>query len=173
MEKSYDEWNHRPELICAQAHTHYYNNSLSLMKHITCYRLLALVLATLFFLPATTQELPIDSDLRYGTLPGGMTYYIRHNAEPQGKAEFWMAYHVGSVQEEESERGLAHFLEHMAFNGTVHFDAGEMIHYLTANGISFGKDINASTSFEQTIYHISQVPTGRPALLDPRRADDS
>lgn len=136
------------------------------MKHITCYRLLALVLATLFFLPATTQELPIDSDLRYGTLPGGMTYYIRHNAEPQGKAEFWMAYHVGSVQEEESERGLAHFLEHMAFNGTVHFDAGEMIHYLTANGISFGKDINASTSFEQTIYHISQVPTGRPALLD-------
>lgn len=112
------------------------------------------------------QQLPIDSDLRYGTLPNGMTYYIRHNAQPQGKAEFWLAHKVGSVLEEDNERGLAHFLEHLAFNGTTHFDSYDMVQYLTGYGITFGKDINASTGFDQTLYHISQVPTARQALLD-------
>ena len=129
-------------------------------------RLLQFALLALLALSAVAQYLPIDSAIHLGTLPNGMTYYIRHCSEPAGRAECFLVHKVGSIMEEDSQRGLAHFLEHMAFNGTEHFPEISMIDYLTASGMTYGGDINASTSFDQTIYHISNISTGRPALID-------
>ena len=88
-----------------------------------------------------------------------MTYYIRHNAEPKGLANFYIAQKVGSVQEEDSQRGLAHFLEHMAFNGSKHFPAdGQLIKYCESIGVKFGQNLNAYTSTDETVYNIDDVP---------------
>lgn len=112
------------------------------------------------------KQFPIDKNVKYGVLPNGMTYYIRHNAEPKNRAEFHIAQKVGSVLEEENQRGLAHFLEHMAFNGTTHYPGKSMLEYLQNNGMTFGGDINAYTGFDKTVYRVSNVPTEREALLD-------
>lgn len=113
-----------------------------------------------------TQQLPIDTQVRYGVLDNGLTYYIRHNETPKNRAEFHIAQSVGSILEEESQRGLAHFLEHMAFNGLEHFPGKTMLNYLEHNGIKFGTDINAYTGFDETVYRISNVPTTNPGLVD-------
>lgn len=115
---------------------------------------------------AYAQVLPIDSAVCYGKLDNGLTYYIRHNERPKGYAEFYIVQRVGSILEEEEQRGLAHFLEHMAFNGTKNFPKKRLIEYLEENGVKFGTDINAYTAFEQTVYNISNVPTERKGLLD-------
>ncbi len=112
------------------------------------------------------QQLPIDPNVRYGVLDNGLTYYVRHNAEPKNRAEFHIAQKVGSILENEDQRGLAHFLEHMAFNGTEHFPGKNMLNYLENNGIKFGVDINAYTGFDQTVYRISNVPTQNQGLVD-------
>ena len=112
------------------------------------------------------QQLPIDPELRHGTLPNGLTYYIRHNATPASRAEFWLIHKVGSVMEEEDERGLAHFLEHMAFTGTKNFSDYQLFGYLTSYGLAFGTDVNATTSYDDTQYYISNVPTMRQSMLD-------
>ena len=113
-----------------------------------------------------TQQLPIDTQVRYGVLDNGLTYYIRHNETPKNRAEFHIAQSVGSILEEENQRGLAHFLEHMAFNGLEHFPGKTMLNYLEHNGIKFGTDINAYTGFDETVYRISNVPTTNPGLVD-------
>ncbi len=115
---------------------------------------------------AAAQELPVDPALRLGVLPNGMTYYIRANQTPAGRADFWLIHKVGSVMEEEGERGLAHFLEHMAFTGTKNFSDRELYGYLTQNGLAFGTDVNATTSYDDTQYYISNVPTRRQTMLD-------
>lgn len=115
---------------------------------------------------AAGQELPVDTALRLGVLPNGLTYYIRHNAMPAGRADFWLVHKVGSVMEEEDERGLAHFLEHMAFTGTKNFSEGALYDYLTRNGLAFGSDVNATTSYDDTQYYVSNVPTRRQTMLD-------
>ena len=112
------------------------------------------------------QTLPMDAEVRHGKLDNGLTYYIRHNAQPKQKAEFYIVQRVGSILEEEHQRGLAHFLEHMAFNGTEHFPGKRLIDYLEENGVKFGSDINAYTSFDHTVYSISNVPTSRVGLVD-------
>ena len=112
------------------------------------------------------QPLPIDSMVRYGVLDNGLTYYVRHNETPKQRVEFHIAQKVGSVLEEENQRGLAHFLEHMAFNGLEHFPGKTMLNYLEENGIQFGSDINAYTGFDQTVYRISNVPSDRSGLVD-------
>ncbi len=112
------------------------------------------------------QQLPIDPNVRYGVLDNGLTYYVRHNAEPKNRAEFHIAQKVGSILENEDQRGLAHFLEHMAFNGTEHFPGKSMLNYLENNGIKFGVDINAYTSFDKTVYRLSNVPTQNQGLVD-------
>ena len=133
--------------------------------------LLAAVVA--FVMPAVAQEqnpmeqpLPIDQQVRYGVLDNGLTYYIRHNETPKNRAEFHIAQRVGSVLEEENQRGLAHFLEHMAFNGTGKFPGKNMLNYLEQNGIKFGVDINAYTGLDETVYRVSNVPTTNPGLVD-------
>ena len=115
---------------------------------------------------AAEQALPVDPELRVGRLDNGMTYYIRHNEQPKGRAEFWLVQNTGSLVEEENERGLAHFIEHIAFQGTRNFPNIDMVDILQNNGVSYGRDINASTGFDDTRFQISNVPTERVELLD-------
>lgn len=110
--------------------------------------------------------LPTDTAVRIGTLPNGLTYYVRHNNYPQGQANFYIAQKVGSIQEDENQRGLAHFLEHMCFNGTTHFPGNQLIKYLESIGVKFGTNLNAYTSFDQTVYNIDNVPLKVPGVLD-------
>lgn len=112
------------------------------------------------------QELPYDPELRKGVLDNGMTYYIRHNDKPAGQAEFWIMHNVGAVQEEDSQQGLAHFLEHMAFNGTKNFPDKNLINWLESIGVKFGNDLNAFTSQEFTCYEMSNVPLVRESIID-------
>ncbi len=104
------------------------------------------------------QQLPMDTAIRYGKLPNGLTYYIRHNSLPENRADFYIAQKVGSVQEDDNQRGLAHFLEHMCFNGTDHFPGDRVIKYLEGIGVQFGQELNAYTSTDETVYNIDNVP---------------
>lgn len=115
---------------------------------------------------AKLNQLPVDADVRIGTLPNGLTYYIRNNATPANRADFFIAQRVGSVNEEENQRGLAHFLEHMCFNGTKHFPGNSLISYLESIGVKFGANLNAYTSTDETVYNICDVPTVRQSSLD-------
>ena len=112
------------------------------------------------------QQLSLDPNVRKGQLPNGLTYYIRHNEWPEDRAEFYIAQKVGSIQEEDNQKGLAHFLEHMCFNGTKNFPGDNLKKYLEVNGIKFGENLNAYTSFDETVYNISNVPTQREGLID-------
>lgn len=109
---------------------------------------------------------PLDPNVRKGTLENGLTYYVRQNKLPENRADFYIAQKVGSMQEEDSQAGLAHFLEHMAFNGTTNFPEKTMLNYLQDNGIKFGANINAYTSFDETVYYMTNVPTANQNLVD-------
>ncbi len=114
---------------------------------------------------ALSATLPIDPAVRIGTLPNGMRYYVRRNAKPEQRAELRLVINAGSTLEEESQRGLAHFLEHMAFNGTKSFAKNDIVKYLESIGVRFGADLNASTGFDETIY-ILPVPTDSAGILE-------
>ena len=112
--------------------------------------------------------IPVDPEVRVGKLDCGLTYYIRHNDYPEHRVDFFIAQRVGSIQEEENQRGLAHFLEHMAFNGSEHFN-GEgkgIIDYTRSLGVAFGQNMNALTSIAETIYLITEVPSTRQSAID-------
>ncbi|WP_221656961.1 M16 family metallopeptidase [Bacteroides salyersiae] len=109
---------------------------------------------------------PVDPNVRIGKLDNGLTYYIRKNALPANRADFYIAQKVGSIQEEESQRGLAHFLEHMCFNGTTHFPGDALKQYLEHIGVKFGENLNAYTSVDETVYNISNVPVTMPGAID-------
>ena len=111
------------------------------------------------------QALPIDPAVRIGTLPNGMTYYVRKNGRPENRVALRLAVKAGSILEDEDQRGLAHFLEHMNFNGSEHFKPGELVAYLESIGARFGADANAYTSFDETVYMLD-VPTDKPGLVD-------
>ena len=111
--------------------------------------------------------IPIDPNVRIGHLDNGLTYYIRHNEEPKGQANFYIAQKVGSILEDEEQRGLAHFLEHMCFNGTQHFPGNGVIKYCESIGVKFGADLNAYTSIDETVYNIDNVPVEKvPSSID-------
>jgi len=112
------------------------------------------------------DPLPADPNVITGKLPNGITYYLRHNAEPKGLASFYIIRNAGSLLENDDQDGLAHFLEHMAFQGTKNFPGKGIITTLEKHGVAFGRDINAYTSHNETVYNLSSVPTGNPALLD-------
>jgi len=112
------------------------------------------------------EKLPMDPEVRYGRLDNGLTYYIRHNEQPKQRAEFHIAQAVGAILEEDNQNGLAHFLEHMAFNGTQHFPGKGIINYFESIGVNFGGNINAYTSIDETVYRLSDVPTYRAGIVD-------
>ena len=125
--------------------------------------------ATVAVVSAVAQQMPdipVDPAVRIGKLDNGLTYYIRHNAWPEQRAEFYIAQKVGSIQENDDQRGLAHFLEHMAFNGSKHFKGNELLRWCESVGVKFGTDLNAYTSIDQTVYNISNVPTTREGIID-------
>ena len=115
---------------------------------------------------AQSQNLPIDPAVRIGHLDNGLTYYIRNNNNPEHVANFYIAQKVGSINENDDQRGLAHFLEHMAFNGSEHFPGNGIIEYTRSLGVEFGRDLNAYTSLDQTVYNIDNVPTYRQTAVD-------
>ena len=111
------------------------------------------------------QEMKLESTVRYGKLDNGMTYYIKTNKKPENRAEFRLAVNAGSVLEEEDQRGLAHFTEHMGFNGTRQFPGNDLTDALQKEGITFGRDDNAYTGFDQTVYELT-LPTDKPELFN-------
>ena len=129
-------------------------------------RLLFTLLALCFFIGVNAQALPQDTVTRKGKLPNGLTYYVRKNLRTPGQANFYIAQKVGSIQEEEDQRGLAHFLEHMCFNGTKHFPDDSLLRYLEGIGVKFGQQLNAYTAIDETVYNINNVPTARTSTVD-------
>lgn len=126
----------------------------------------------LLFLALTAQAqsslslpVPTDPNVKIGKLANGLTYYIRRNEKPERKVELRLVVNAGSNLERDDQRGLAHFIEHMNFNGTEHFPKNELVAYLQSIGVSFGADLNAYTSFDETVY-ILPIPTERKELID-------
>jgi zinc protease len=111
-----------------------------------------------------SNVLPLDTAVHTGKLLNGFTYYIRHNAEPQHQVVMYLVNKVGSIQETDDQLGLAHFVEHMSFNGTKHFPKNELVDYLQKSGVRFGADLNAMTTFDHTIYQLP-LPAGNPAVV--------
>ena len=112
------------------------------------------------------QAVPVDPAIKMGKLENGMTYFIRRNQEPKERVSFYMIQNVGALLENDNQNGLAHFLEHMAFNGTKHYPGKGFLDYLEKNGVAFGRNINAYTSFNETVYNLSDVPSTREGLID-------
>ena len=116
--------------------------------------------------PGMMAPIPADEATRVGKLENGMTYYIRHNEKPKGQADFYILHDVGAIQENDDQQGLAHFLEHMAFNGTKNLPGKMLTEYLETVGVKFGYNLNASTGWDQTTYQIKDVPTAREGVVD-------
>ncbi|MCQ2289246.1 MAG: insulinase family protein [Muribaculaceae bacterium] len=135
-------------------------------KHLLVAALMLITAGTAMAQMPQMPPIPIDKEVRMGKLPNGLTYYVRHNEYPEHRVNFYIAQRVGSIQEEESQRGLAHFLEHMAFNGTVNYPGNGVIDYTRTLGVEFGRDLNAYTSVDQTVYNINDVPSTRVEALD-------
>ena len=120
---------------------------------------------------ATTQsmdlsrQMPVDPQITIGTLPNGLRYYIRANKKPEKRAELRLVVKAGSILEDDDQQGLAHLVEHMAFNGTEHFPKHEIVSFIESLGMRFGADLNAYTNFDETVY-ILQVPTDKPETMD-------
>ena len=133
-------------------------------------QLIGLFLLTVLPASLLAQTVEQDASVRQGRLKNGLTYYIRHNAKEAGLADFYIAQRVGSIQEEPRQRGLAHFLEHMAFNGTKHFPGkGKrlgIVPWCETIGVKFGANLNAYTSVDQTVYHIGAAPINREGIID-------
>ena len=132
---------------------------------------LVIILIAAFGLAVSSQAqqmqlLPNDPAVRQGKLDNGMTYYIRHNEKPEKRAEFYLATNVGAIQETPDQDGLAHFLEHMCFNGTKNFPGKSLLNWLESIGASFGGNVNASTGVEQTQYMLNNIPLARESVID-------
>ena len=130
--------------------------------------LLCFVLSALSGIAADTDPLPTDPGVTLKKLPNGLTYYIRANRKPENRAQFHLVVNAGSILETERQLGLAHFLEHMAFNGTKNFQKMEIVNFLERTGMRFGADLNASTSFDETAYRL-EVPMDKPEVV--KKAD--
>ena len=117
-------------------------------------------------LTMSAQQLPGDPSVRKGQLENGLTYYIVHNELPAQRAEFYLATNVGAIQEKPEQDGLAHFLEHMCFNGTKNFPDKGILDYLQSIGASFGGNVNASTGVEETVYMLNNIPLQRESVID-------
>ena len=138
-----------------------------------CFKLLNICRVLLFFVTAAVYAqnfdlqtpLPIDTAVKKGHLENGLTYYVRYNAKPEKRIELRLAIKAGSICETDQQAGLAHFVEHMCFNGTKNFKENELVNVLEEMGVKFGADLNAYTSFDETVYML-QVPSDRSDLID-------
>ncbi|MFR9645320.1 MAG: pitrilysin family protein, partial [Rikenellaceae bacterium] len=130
--------------------------------------LLCAIIAQVTIASSSLDEviIPDDAALRRGRLNNSLTYYIRHNAKPKGQANFYIITDVGAIQEDDDQQGLAHFLEHMAFNGTRDMPGKMMIEYLESIGVKFGANLNAYTSWDNTVYMMKDVPSTREMVID-------
>ena len=135
------------------------------MKKLTLTLIAMLALSATMF-AQQAMPVPFDPNVRRGKLENGLTYYIRHNEKPAQRANFYIAQKVGSILENDDQQGLAHFLEHMAFNGTKNFPGKGLLNYMEHNGVKFGENVNAWTSIEQTVYMLTNVPTTNMNLVD-------
>ena len=126
----------------------------------------AILCSALFSYAQELPQLPNDPEVKTGKLGNGLTYYIRHNDKPAKRAEFYLATNVGALQETPDQDGLAHFLEHMCFNGTKNFPGKGILNWLESIGASFGGNVNASTGVEQTVYLLNNIPLVRPSVVD-------
>jgi zinc protease len=115
--------------------------------------------------PQASSDVPADADARFGTLSNGMRYLILHNATPPGQASLRLRIDAGSLMEKDSQLGLAHFMEHMAFNGTTHIPKNDLISILERLGLAFGADLNAATGFDQTFYQL-ELPRSNDETID-------
>ena len=131
---------------------------------------LLLLLGTAILQAQQMPPIPVDPLVRIGKLENGLTYFIRENKLPENRADFYIVQKVGSILEEENQRGLAHFLEHMAFNGSTNFPGGDegrdMKSYLETIGVKFGTNLNASTGMDETIYNIKDVPVTTAGVVE-------
>ena len=139
------------------------------MKKLICFLMLCIQCS--MFTMALAQQMqmppvPLDPAVKTGKLENGLTYYIRHNEWPEKRCDFYIAQRVGSMQEEDEQRGLAHFLEHMCFNGTTHFPGDALKQYLERIGVKFGENLNAYTSFDETVYNVNNVNVETPGAID-------
>ena len=137
----------------------------SIRKIVASIALLCVALVSMAQQPQM-PPIPTDPNVRIGKLENGLTYYIRHNELPENRADFYIAQKVGSILEEDNQRGLAHFLEHMCFNGTTNFPGKGIINWLEIIGVRFGENLNAYTSIDETVYNISNVPVLRDGIVD-------
>lgn len=128
--------------------------------------LLAILVIVMQTIDAQDKSKLLDPNIRYGVLDNGMTYYILHNEEPKDRASFYIMHNVGAMLEEDNQNGLAHMLEHMAFNGSKNFKGKGVKNFLERQGVEFGKNINAYTNLDETVYNISNVPTVSPGVMD-------
>ena len=126
----------------------------------------ALLLLSVGNAMAQMPPIPVDKNVKIGHLDNGLTYYIRHNAFPEHVASFYIAQKVGSINENDDQRGLAHLLEHLAFNGTEHFKGNSLQDYLQSIGVEYGRNLNAYTSIDKTVYYFTDVPTTRTSAVD-------
>ncbi len=129
--------------------------------------LMLLISATCWMLNAQVKndlKLPVDENIRIGKLQNGLTYYIRKNSKPENRIEMRLVVKAGSVLEDDDQQGLAHFIEHMCFNGTRHFEKNKLIEYLQSMGVQFGPEINAYTSFDETVYKLT-LPADSPKIV--------
>jgi zinc protease len=129
-------------------------------------RFFLLLAALAVYAVSFAQPIPAGQEFRTGRLGNGLTYYVCHNENPAGCAEFYIAHNVGALQEEDSQNGLAHFLEHMAFNGSKHFEGNSLLKFLAREGVRFGYNVNAYTTRRETVYNISVVPLVRESFVD-------
>ena len=127
-----------------------------------------IILLSVFLLNSTFGQnlIPIDTNVHYGKLSNGLTYYIRYNKQPDKRADYYIVQNVGAILEQDSQNGLAHFLEHMAFNGSKNFPKMEIKYYLESIGAQFGTNLNAYTSLDETVYMLMNIPTVRPGIVD-------
>ncbi|HKR23249.1 MAG TPA: insulinase family protein, partial [Pyrinomonadaceae bacterium] len=132
---------------------------------LTAILICALCLTGISQTPALTQQMPVDPQITIGKFPNGLTYYIRANKKPEKRAELRLVVKAGSILEDEDQLGLAHFVEHMAFNGTKNFPKHELVSFIESLGMRFGADLNAYTSFDETVYML-QVPTDKPGAME-------
>jgi len=139
---------------------------MNFLKHITVFALALLFIGNFQAKADKDDKVPVDPNVKKGKLDNGLTYYIRHNEVPENRAELYLFVNAGAVQETPDQNGLAHFCEHMAFNGTKHFPDKQVLDYMESIGVKFGHNVNAFTNREQTVYSLAEVPTDKETIID-------